>query len=328
LRSFGAFEKFFIPMNFLSFFSIICAIVSLSTFNPQTAVYFIMLFFISSGIIFYVLSSVFLSMMLFVVYVGAIAILFLFTVMLMQSTHQYSFSTSLTKYYVFPFFLIFSFFATYILFRDFFFFFDSPEFSFFSPYDLESNFLFYSKDTMFLYSFYSFFSYYLVLLGVILFIITLAVTLLVHLLFFVLSIMTYIDLHIFNFIALPLVHSNYLTLTDGQEYALIILAIASLCSGVFVVSFATVPPSDWEKRKKKEEERLKRRLLRAQRRFEKYGTPIPDPREIDPETKLYKAYWELSPKELADPKFFIPATIIASTPWIIFIAIRTYKGWW
>lgn len=57
---------------------------SFASYSSHTATYFMILAFLCTGIEYYLLSATYLSMMLFVVYVGAIAMLFVFCVMLLN----------------------------------------------------------------------------------------------------------------------------------------------------------------------------------------------------------------------------------------------------
>jgi NADH:ubiquinone oxidoreductase subunit 6 (subunit J) len=57
---------------------------SFAAYSSHTATYFMILAFLCTGVEYYLLSATYLSMMLFVVYVGAIAILFVFCVMLLN----------------------------------------------------------------------------------------------------------------------------------------------------------------------------------------------------------------------------------------------------
>ncbi len=60
----------------------------ISTKNPVYAVLFLILAFINSSILFLFLNAEFLAMLLVVVYVGAVAVLFLFVVMMLDITQE------------------------------------------------------------------------------------------------------------------------------------------------------------------------------------------------------------------------------------------------
>ena len=67
-----------------SFIIILSSIGVISTKNPVYAVLFLILAFINSSILFLFLNAEFLAMLLIVVYVGAVAVLFLFVVMMLN----------------------------------------------------------------------------------------------------------------------------------------------------------------------------------------------------------------------------------------------------
>jgi len=135
--------------------------------------------FLFSGIVYYLLSSTYLAMMLFIVYVGAVAILFVFCVILLNLSTKYS-KVSVFSFYAFiPLFLT-SFLVAVILF-----FFGSTGFqSDFFSYDqtvfnmYDHVWSYYSKDQLLTHSIYSSFLPYLIVLGILLFFVTVAVTVL------------------------------------------------------------------------------------------------------------------------------------------------------
>ena len=71
-----------------SFIIILSSIGVISTKNPVYAVLFLILAFINSSILFLFLNAEFLAMLLIVVYVGAVAVLFLFVVMMLNVAQQ------------------------------------------------------------------------------------------------------------------------------------------------------------------------------------------------------------------------------------------------
>ena len=79
------------PALFFYFFSIIAiisAIFVIVSRNTVHAVFFLILDFISIACLFIMIGAEFLGMMMLIVYVGAVAVLFLFVVMLMNVTEQ------------------------------------------------------------------------------------------------------------------------------------------------------------------------------------------------------------------------------------------------
>ena len=65
-------------------FAFIFSIFSMASFSAHVAVYFIILTFLATGFVYYIIGSYYVSMMLFIVYVGAVAMLFIFCVMLLN----------------------------------------------------------------------------------------------------------------------------------------------------------------------------------------------------------------------------------------------------
>tara|TARA_Y100000590_G_C15455698_1_gene914473 strand:+ start:131 stop:763 length:633 start_codon:yes stop_codon:yes gene_type:complete len=73
---------------FFSIIAILSAIMVLVSRNTVHAVFFLILDFISIACLFIMIGAEFLGMMMLIVYVGAVAVLFLFVVMLMNVTEQ------------------------------------------------------------------------------------------------------------------------------------------------------------------------------------------------------------------------------------------------
>ena len=73
---------------FFSIIAIISAIFVIVSRNTVHAVFFLILDFISIACLFLMIGAEFLGMMMLIVYVGAVAVLFLFVVMLMNVTDQ------------------------------------------------------------------------------------------------------------------------------------------------------------------------------------------------------------------------------------------------
>ena len=73
---------------FFSVIAIVSAIFVIVSRNTVHAVFFLILDFISIACLFIMIGAEFLGMMMLIVYVGAVAVLFLFVVMLMNVTEQ------------------------------------------------------------------------------------------------------------------------------------------------------------------------------------------------------------------------------------------------
>ena len=73
---------------FFSIIAIISAIFVIVSRNTVHAVFFLILDFVSIACLFIMIGAEFLGMMMLIVYVGAVAVLFLFVVMLMNVTEQ------------------------------------------------------------------------------------------------------------------------------------------------------------------------------------------------------------------------------------------------
>ncbi len=73
---------------FFSIIAIVSAIFVIVSRNTVHAVFFLILDFVSISCLFIMIGAEFLGMMMLIVYVGAVAVLFLFVVMLMNVTEQ------------------------------------------------------------------------------------------------------------------------------------------------------------------------------------------------------------------------------------------------
>ena len=73
---------------FFSIIAILAAIMVIVSRNTVHAVFFLILDFISIASLFIIIGAEFLGMMMLIVYVGAVAVLFLFVVMLMNVSEQ------------------------------------------------------------------------------------------------------------------------------------------------------------------------------------------------------------------------------------------------
>ena len=69
---------------FFSFIAVLSAIMVISSKNPVHSVLFLILSFVNGSALFVLLGAEFLAMILVVVYVGAVAVLFLFVVMMLD----------------------------------------------------------------------------------------------------------------------------------------------------------------------------------------------------------------------------------------------------
>ena len=88
-----------------SFIIILSSIGVISTKNPVYAVLFLILAFINSSILFLFLNAEFLAMLLIVVYVGAVAVLFLFVVMMLNINNEEK-KSKIQKFTPFTLFLV------------------------------------------------------------------------------------------------------------------------------------------------------------------------------------------------------------------------------
>lgn len=155
---------------FIAFLTLIFSVFSMASFSAHSAVYFMILTFLSSGLLFYIVGSTYVSIILFIVYVGAVAMLFIFCVILLNLKNSLS-EARLKFYFYFPillFLLIAVLYAqiNYFQVNSDFVYFDWPAF----------NYNYYSKDTSFLSTFYTLHSQYIFIIGMLLFFVTVAVT--------------------------------------------------------------------------------------------------------------------------------------------------------
>lgn len=162
-------------LNILAASAFLAGIGSLSVLSAHTAVYFMVLCFLLTGIVYYLMASTYLAMMLFIVYVGAIAILFVFCVILLDFNVRYlasrAFSLSFFIISVATLFIIFvtfgaDFFVVY------------PRFIVLSGFSVLPEFAESTKDSLFLSAFTTFYIPYYILIGLVLFFVTVAVTVL------------------------------------------------------------------------------------------------------------------------------------------------------
>lgn len=69
---------------FFFFLIILCSLAVVVSHNPVQSVYFLILVFVFSAILFLILGAEFLAILVIIIYVGAISILFLFVVMMLN----------------------------------------------------------------------------------------------------------------------------------------------------------------------------------------------------------------------------------------------------
>jgi NADH-quinone oxidoreductase subunit J len=160
--------------NFFVFLALISGFGSIGAFSPHTAVYFIILCFLATGVVFYLFSSTYISMMLFIVYVGAIAMLFIFCIILLNLEVRNV--QSRFHYYVFPILFSSFFIATFYFFNSVFIY--DNDFFFLHCFVYE-DWNPYTKDNYLLYTFYSFYIFQLIFLAFVLFFVTVAATTLI-----------------------------------------------------------------------------------------------------------------------------------------------------
>lgn len=160
---------------FIALLALVFSVFSMASFSAHSAVYFMILTFLATGLIYYIIGSTYVSIMLFIVYVGAVAMLFIFCVMLLNLKNAVK--PQPLKFYVYlPFLLFLVYFFVY--FHTYYFqlnssfnYFDWPAF----------NYNYYSKDHSFLSTFYTMNSSYILIIGILLFFVTVAVTALLSL---------------------------------------------------------------------------------------------------------------------------------------------------
>jgi NADH:ubiquinone oxidoreductase subunit 6 (subunit J) len=150
--------------------ALIFSVLSMASFSAHGAVYFIILAFLSTGLLYYIIGSTYVAIILFIVYVGAVAMLFIFCVILLNLQYNKS-EIGLRYYLVFPLLAAAAFGAWYIFCT----FFQVTTLDIFHEWPSFSYSL-YSKDHMFLSTFYTLNSFYVILIGLLLFFVTVAVT--------------------------------------------------------------------------------------------------------------------------------------------------------
>lgn len=166
-------------ISFFSFLAFLASLCAFSTFSAHTAIYCMILSFLFSGIVYYLLTSTYLAMMLFVVYVGAVAMLFVFCVMLLNLSSKVSRSFSTSGYFFLFFytliFFVVSFFAYQTVGS-----FSGDFFSVDLAFGLSNEVAWapFSKDQFLTYSMFHSMLQFLVMLGFILFFVTVLVTVL------------------------------------------------------------------------------------------------------------------------------------------------------
>lgn len=166
-------------VNVFAFLALFAGLCAFSTFSAHTAIYCMILSFLFSGIVYYLLASTYLAIMLFVVYVGAVAMLFVFCVMLLNLSSRASRVFGTSGYFFF-FFYLFSFFVFSVLAYSSVAGFSGDFFSvdFFSVFITDPTWAPVSKDQFLTYSMYHSMLPLLVMLGFILFFVTVLVTIL------------------------------------------------------------------------------------------------------------------------------------------------------
>jgi NADH-quinone oxidoreductase subunit J len=155
---------------FISFLALVFSIFSMASFSAHSAVYFIILTFLASGLVYYIVGSTYVSIMLFIVYVGAVAMLFIFCVILLDLRNNL-FGSKLKYYTYYPLLflsILISFYVYFYFFQvnSFVVYFDWPSFEYY----------FYSKDHSFLSTFYTLHAFYVIIIGLLLFFVTVIVT--------------------------------------------------------------------------------------------------------------------------------------------------------
>lgn len=69
---------------FFFFLIILCGLLVITSRNPVQSVFFLILVFVFSAVLFIILGAEFLAVLVIIIYVGAISILFLFVVMMLN----------------------------------------------------------------------------------------------------------------------------------------------------------------------------------------------------------------------------------------------------
>lgn len=158
-----------ILLYFIASLALIFSVFSMASFSAHSAVYFMILTFLCTGLVYYIIGSTYVSIILFIVYVGAVAMLFIFCVILLNLENSIRHSNLKLYAYTFFFLIIFIFI----------FYFSSnyTQVSVFGYYDWKPiNYTYFSKDYMFLSTFYTINSPYIFIVGLLLFFVTVAVT--------------------------------------------------------------------------------------------------------------------------------------------------------
>jgi NADH:ubiquinone oxidoreductase subunit 6 (subunit J) len=166
-------------VNFFALLAFFCSMCAFATFSAHTAIYCMILAFLFSGIVYYLITSTYLAMMLFVVYVGAVAMLFVFCVMLLNLSSRSSRAMSTSAYFfLIAYFVVF--FSVSLLFFHYSVTFDLDFFSLDLVTTLapEVTWAPFSKDQILTYTMYSTMLPLMVMLGFILFFVTVLVTIL------------------------------------------------------------------------------------------------------------------------------------------------------
>jgi NADH-quinone oxidoreductase subunit J len=83
-------------VEFFTILALLASFGAFGSFSAHTNIYFMILSFLSSGIVYYLLSATYMAIMLFIVYVGAVAMLFVFCVMLLNLSSKFTRISSFT----------------------------------------------------------------------------------------------------------------------------------------------------------------------------------------------------------------------------------------
>lgn len=163
----------------LAMFVILCGICVVNVLNPVHSVFFLVLLFLLNSIFLFLLRNEFLAIMFIIVYIGAIAVLFLFVIMMLNVKIQELKSSYLTYLPISIVFLI-------ILFYEFLFVFESYSFVFFdsvNEYVVWLNYYMVGVTNVHMIGLYLYNYYFVafILAGILLFIATLGAITLTHL---------------------------------------------------------------------------------------------------------------------------------------------------
>ena len=88
---------------------VVSSLMTILAVNPVNSIFFLIALFLNVSIAFFALNLVYLALLLIIVYVGALAIFFLFTLMLLNINLLYTFRYKKTKFQKFLDFLFFIF---------------------------------------------------------------------------------------------------------------------------------------------------------------------------------------------------------------------------